>query len=109
MKKLVIASAALFLAAITNVNAQTEQQQPPVNKKEVVTTPKKIDQQTKTPINPDVLPEAVKTSLASADYAGWNVTSVLLLKAATDSYEVTLSKGKESKTVIFDQAGRPQM
>ena len=109
MKKLVIASAALFFAAITNANAQTEQQQPPANKKEVVTTPKKIDQQTKTPVSPDALPESVKATLASTDYAGWNVTSVLLLKAATETYEITLSKGKETKTVIFDQSGKPQM
>ncbi len=108
MKKVLIASAALFLAAITNVNAQTGKQ--PVDKKETVQSPQNLDQQTKTPVKPEALPEAIKkTTSTGEDYKGWVVGSAFLVKGATEYYEVTFTKEKETKTVKFSKEGNPIM
>ncbi len=107
MKKVFIASAALFIAAITNVNAQTETKQPPVQQKATMEKPQQIEQQTKSPVNPEALPEAVKATTTTDQYSGWLVSSAFLVKGVSEYYELTLTKEKETKLVKLDKDGKP--
>ncbi len=126
MKKVLIASAALFFAALTNVNAQTAPTtQSTADKKDVATAPaatvattqaaveKKETavmaqpaQPAKTPVKTEALPESVKATLTGADFKGWNVSAAFLVKATTEYYEVVLTKEKETKTVKLDKDGK---
>lgn len=103
MKKVLIASAALFIVAITNVNAQTN----PATEKKEVAKPQTTDQQTKTPVKPEALPQAIKTATAGEDYKGWVVSSAFQVKGTTEYYELVLTKEKETKTVKMDANGKP--
>ena len=108
MKKVLIASVALLFAAITNVNAQVKPQAP-VDKKETVTTPQTNDQETKTPVKPEALPDPVKTAIAGEDYKGWVASSAFVIKTPVEYYEVVLTKDKETKTVKFAKDGKEIM
>lgn len=107
MKKVLIASVALLFAAVTNVNAQVKPQAP-ADKKETITTPQTNDQE-KTAIKPEALPEAVKRTIAGKDYTGWVATAAFILKTPVEHYEVMLTKDKESKTVKFAKDGKEIM
>ncbi len=132
MKKVMIASVALFFAAITGANAQTAQvaekkevavtaAQQPVEKKEAVANTKEAvantqaettntqapsTQPAKTAVKPESLPEAVKTTMAGEDYKGWIVSSAFLVKDKVEFYELVLTKDKESKTVKVAKDGK---
>ena len=125
MKKVLIASAALFFAAISSVSAQTGQaSQPAANKKEVATTPATAQapaaaqaaveknetvataQPTKTPVKAEAIPEAVKATVAGEDYKGWIVSSAFLVNATSPYYELVLTKDKETKIVKLDANGK---
>ncbi len=102
MKRIIIASAALFFAAITNVNAATTD-----NNFTVATTVKSDSTETRTAVKPEELPEAVKQTLASDDYKGWAPSTIFLVKGASEYYEVTLTKeGSEANTVKIDKEGK---
>lgn len=104
MKKVLIASAALFLAAITNVNAQTNP--PAAEKKETIEKPQQLEAQTKTPVKPEALPVAIKVTTAGEDYKGWVVSAAFLVKGTTEYYELILTKEKETKSVKLNKDGK---
>ena len=65
------------------------------------------DQDDKTKIKSEELPEAVKKSLEAQEYRGWLIDAAYHVKS-TDSYEVELKNGAETKTVKFDKEGKAQ-
>ena len=67
-----------------------------------------INAQSKVAVRPEDLPEAVKSTLASDDYADWKVTNAYLVtrENSTQYFEVNLKKGEESLTVNIDKYGR---
>lgn len=115
MKKLMFASLAL-LGSVALVNAQDAQPQESNQATETVTpapapqdqAPAAADQQEeKTKIKSEELPEAVKKALEAQEYRGWLIDAAYHVKA-TDSYEVELKNGAETKTVKFDKEGKVQ-
>lgn len=103
MKKVIIASVALFFAAIINVNATTNS-----TNLEVITSAKADTTEKRTPVMPDQLPEPVKQALAADDYKGWSPSSAFLVaKEDKEYYEVKLVKeGSEANKVKFDKEGK---
>ena len=69
--------------------------------------PAAADQDDKTKIKSEELPEAVKKSLEAQEYRGWLIDAAYHVKS-TDSYEVELKNGAETKTVKFDKEGKVQ-
>ena len=69
--------------------------------------PAAADQEDKTKIKSEELPEAVKKSLEAQEYRGWLIDAAYHVKS-TDSYEVELKNGAETKTVKFDKEGKVQ-
>ena len=65
------------------------------------------DQDDKTKIKSEELPEAVKKSLEAQEYRGWLIDAAYHVKS-TDSYEVELKNGAETKTVKFNKDGEVQ-
>jgi hypothetical protein len=103
MKKVIIASAALFFAAVTNVHASTT-----TTGLEVITSAKQDTTEKRTPVVPTDLPDAVKQTLASDDYKGWTPSSAFLVaKEGKEFYEVKLTKeGSEANKVKFGKDGK---
>ncbi|QRR03371.1 hypothetical protein [Dyadobacter sandarakinus] len=64
--------------------------------------------QDKVAVRPDDLPEAVKSTLTSDAYAGWQVTSAFLITREDNSqyFEINLKKGEESMTANIDKFGK---
>ncbi|MEO6670619.1 MAG: hypothetical protein ABIN36_14135 [Ferruginibacter sp.] len=105
MKKVMIASAILFFAAVTNVNSQVEQK---MDKKDTTGKTQPLSQQTKTPIKPEELPEAVRTTATGGDFKDWAISSAFLVKTSnSEYYELVFIKEKETRTVNFDKSGKP--
>jgi hypothetical protein len=103
MKKVIIASAALFFAAITtNTHAAT------TTNLETITSVQQDTTEKRTPVVPTELPEPVKTTLAGDDYKGWTASSAFLVaKAGTEYYEIKLTKeGSEPNKVKLDKSGK---
>lgn len=67
--------------------------------------PAAADQDDKTKIKSEELPEAVKKSLEAQEYRGWLIDAAYHVKS-TDSYEVQLKNGAETKTVKFSKDGK---
>ena len=63
------------------------------------------DQDDKTKIKSEELPEAVKKALEAQEYRGWLIDAAYHVKS-TDSYEVQLKNGAETKSVKFDKDGK---
>jgi hypothetical protein len=116
MKKLMFASLAL-LGSVALVNAQeatpqeesnqaTEAVSPAPEATEATEAPAvdAVDQDDKTKIKSEELPEAVKKSLEAQEYRGWLIDAAYHVKS-TDSYEVELKNGAETKTVKFNKDG----
>jgi hypothetical protein len=103
MKKVVIASVALFFAAIANVNAST-----PTTGIEVISQVNEDSLEKRTPVIPTDLPEAVKQSLSADEYKGWSPSSAFLVaKQDNEYYEVKLTKeGSEANKVKFSKDGK---
>lgn len=61
----------------------------------------------KTTLKPEELPEPIKKSLSADAYKGWAIQSASLVKSATAShYEVLVANDKkETKTLKFDKDG----
>jgi hypothetical protein len=95
MKKVIFSFLVLLLAGGTFANASMISP----------TTAATQQQDDKMKIKPEELPEAVKTTLQSADYKGWAISTAYHLKSA-DQYEVELKKGTETKTVKLDKEGK---
>src|SRR3954454_9329539 len=103
MKKVIIASAALFFAAITNVHASTTTQG-----LEIISSAKQDTTEKRTPVVPTDLPEPVKQTLGAEDYKGWTPSSAFLVsKAGQEFYEVKLTKeGSEANKVKISKEGK---
>ncbi|HYI76996.1 MAG TPA: hypothetical protein VEW65_05205 [Chryseolinea sp.] len=115
MKKLMFASLALLgSVALANAQEATPPQEStqateapaPAPAPEAV-APAAADQEDKTKIKSEELPEAVKKSLEAQEYRGWLIDAAYHVKS-TDSYEVELKNGAETKTVKFDKEGKVQ-
>ena len=135
MKKLMFASLAL-LGSVALANAQEAQPQESNQATEAVTpapapeatpapapeapvqdapavqetpavqdAPAAQDQDDKTKIKSEELPEAVKKALEAQEYRGWLIDAAYHVKS-TDSYEVQLKNGAETKSVKFDKEGK---
>jgi hypothetical protein len=113
MKKLMFASLALLgSVALANAQEATPQQEESNKATEVVApapeAPAAADQQDdKTKIKSEELPEAVKKALEAQEYRGWLIDAAYHVKS-TDSYEVELKNGAETKTVKFNKDGTVQ-
>ncbi|HTH56011.1 MAG TPA: hypothetical protein VL728_08180 [Cyclobacteriaceae bacterium] len=94
MKKQILISAILFGACTMFVNVQAR----PSNTATIETAI-----QEKTEVKAADLPDAVKKTLASDDYKGWEIAKAYLAK---EIYEVELKKGTETKTVKLDKDGK---
>jgi hypothetical protein len=103
MKKVVIASVALFFAAISNVNASTS-----TTSIDVISQVKEDSLEKRTPVIPTELPDAVKQSLSADEYKGWTPSSAFLVaKQDNEYYEVKLTKeGSEANKVKFSKDGK---
>lgn len=64
-------------------------------------------QDDKTKIKSEELPEAVKKSLEGQEYRGWLIDAAYHVKSS-DSYEVQLKNGAETKTVRFNKDGKAE-
>jgi hypothetical protein len=62
-------------------------------------------QDEKVKIKPEELPEAVKKALEMQDYRGWLVDAAYK-DAKTETYEVHLKNGAETKIVKFNKDGK---
>ena len=114
MKKLMFASLAL-LGSVALANAQ--EATPPTESNKATeavapapapapaVAPAAVDQDDKTKIKSEELPEAVKKSLEAQEYRGWLIDAAYHVKS-TDSYEVQLKNGAETKTVKFSKDGK---
>lgn len=67
-----------------------------------------INQQEKTAVKLEELPDAVKTTLSGEEYTAWipSEASVTTTQAGTKSYEVTLKKDDEVKVVNLGEDGK---
>ena len=106
MKKLMFACLAL-LGSVALVNAQeaTPAPAPQESNEAVAPAPDAQDQEDKTKIKSEELPDAVKKSLEAQEYRGWLIDAAFHVKS-TDSYEVSLKNGAETKTVKFSKDGK---
>lgn len=64
-----------------------------------------FDDNTKTAVKVDELPEAVKKTLASDAYKGWTASEAYLVKGEKEYYEIILKKEAEVKTVKLNKDG----
>lgn len=100
MKKLVFAMMA-FGASVVAVQAQDS----PAPESASPSTAAVATQDDKVKIKAEELPEAVKKSLEAQEYKGWLINAAYHVKS-TDSYEVELKNGAETKTFKFDKEGK---
>ncbi|HEX6227178.1 MAG TPA: hypothetical protein VFZ52_22320 [Chryseolinea sp.] len=106
MKKLMFASLALLgSVALANAQEATPPQESNQATEAVAPAPAPADQDDKTKIKSEELPEAVKKSLEAQEYRGWLIDAAYHVKS-TDSYEVELKNGAETKTVKFSKDGK---
>jgi hypothetical protein len=101
MKKLVFAMLA-FGASVVAVQAQDS---PAPTPEATPSTSAVATQDDKVKIKAEELPEAVKKSLEAQEYKGWLINAAYHVKS-TDSYEVELKNGAETKTFKFDKEGK---
>ena len=115
MKKLMFASLAL-LGSVAFASAQdaatpqeesnqaTETVAPAAPEAEA---PAAQDQEDRTKVKSEELPEGVKKALEAQEYRGWLIDAAYHVKSS-DSYEVELKNGAETKTVKFSADGSVQ-
>lgn len=91
---------AAMLGSVVFVNAQDESNN-------AVKAPEAAQQQQeeKVKIKSEELPDGVKKALEMQDYRGWLIDSAFKY-AATETYEVHLKNGAETKVVKFDKDGK---
>lgn len=67
-----------------------------------------VQQDGKTAVKPEELPDAVQKTLAGDDYKGWTVSVAYALKANDGSayYQVDLKNGEQAKTVKLTADGK---
>lgn len=98
MKKLIAMAFCLGLAFTANTVYASNVSAPVVNV---------LNDDEKTAVKPEELPESVKKSLSADEYKGWTVQSASLVKSAAAShYEIQVANEKnETKTLKFDKEG----
>jgi hypothetical protein len=103
MKKVIIASVALFFAAISNVSASTNDASIEIIASSIEDTTEK-----RTPVKLEELPAPVQQAIAGEDYKGWTASSAFLVtKGDKEYYEVKLTKeGSEANKVKLDKNGK---
>ena len=101
MKKLMLSAAVLAFAGFTATNVNAETTNFPAASEVVMGV------QDKTPVNPEDLPDAVKTALAGEEYAEWSVKEAFAVAPAdgVPFYEISLQKDQETKVVNLNEAG----
>ena len=97
--------ALLGSVALANAQEATRPQESSQATEAVAPAPAPADQDDKTKIKSEELPEAVKKSLEAQEYRGWLIDAAYHVKS-TDSYEVELKNGAETKTVKFSKDGK---
>lgn len=67
-----------------------------------------FQRQDKVAVRPDDLPEAVKNTLSSDAYAGWQVTSAFLVTREDNSqyFEINAKKAEETTVINMDKYGK---
>ncbi len=99
MKKLFVTILAMFVMGVFFVQANDGI----VKEAEAVVS---IENEGKTEVKAEELPDAVKTALGGESFAGWEFVSAHKVKVGeTKHYEIQLKKGEESTTVKFDKEG----
>lgn len=102
MKKLIIAAIAFssvgYASAQATETKATEQAQTAVVADE---------QDKRTPVKLEELPEGVKKTLASDSYAGWSASSAVWVDGKMPHYEITLMRGQEKNMVKLNKEGQP--
>lgn len=101
MKKIMILSAFSLLMFDHSVFAKNNSAE--LNMSEYIVSI--IDDNTKTPVKIDELPEGVKKTLATDAYKGWTASEAFLVKGKTEYYEITVKKEAEVKTVKLNKEG----
>lgn len=97
MKKLMFAFAAM-LGSVAFVSAQEASDN-------AVKAPETVQQDEKVKIKSEELPEAVKKALEMQDYRGWLIDAAYKY-TATETFEVHLKNGAETKIVKFNKDGK---
>jgi len=100
MKKMIV-SAFMLAAIATGTYAQDVKATAPA-----AATPVKEDDNSKTKVDPETLPDAVKTTLAGDTYKDWKVSSAWLMKAEPVFYTVELKNGEKTTSVNIDKDGK---
>ena len=96
--------ALLGSVALANAQEATPQES---NQATETAAPAAEAQDDKTKIKSEELPEAVKKALEAQEYRGWLIDAAYHVKS-TDSYEVELKNGAETKAVKFNKDGSVQ-
>lgn len=100
MKKVLIAAIAFTFAGYTNAATVTTN----AKTKKVVSVNENEDK--RTPIKLEDLPEAVKKSLSSTAFEGWKADSAFHVETANIAYyEIVMIKGEEKTIIKLDKDG----
>lgn len=102
MKKLIIAAIAFSAVSYASAQATTE-----TKTAEATTVAAADEQDKKTPVKLEELPEAVKKTLAGDSYAGWKPSSAVWVDGKMPHYEIQLMRGEEKNTVKVSKEGQP--
>jgi len=101
MKKFILSATFLAFAGLTAVQANEVK-----NLKTTVTVAQ--DSLTRTPVKLEELPDAVKATLASDVYKGWDATEAWWVKdGAKEYYQINIKKEAETGSVKIDKDGKP--
>jgi len=101
MKKAIFAAIAIACAGYTN--AQSDTTAVASNNPNIATN---IEDQEKTPLKVEELPDAVRKALASDTYAGWTPAEASLVKSQKPYYEIIVVRGEEKMVVNLDSDGK---
>ncbi|MES2689288.1 MAG: hypothetical protein V4658_02730 [Bacteroidota bacterium] len=64
-----------------------------------------LDDNTKSPVKIEDLPEAVKKTLAADAYKGWAASEAFLVQGKAEYYEIIVKKEAEVKTLKLNKEG----
>jgi len=99
MKKAIFAVIAIACAGYTN--AQTE-----TTATANINVATNVEDQEKTPLKVEELPDAVRKALAGDAYTGWTTAEAFLVKSQKPYYEIKMVRGEEKMVVNLDNEGK---
>ncbi|MCE7060012.1 hypothetical protein [Dyadobacter sp. CY343] len=107
MKKLIVSAFTLTLISFASVQAQTAEKDAAQQTETTTSTTKKNAKEDKVAVKPEDLPEGIKKTIKSDDFAGWTVKKAFLVtdQKNTQYYELQVAKGSESARVKLDKDG----